>query len=340
MTLDAVSDVHLFAAATDAYGTPIVSLRGAPCSGDHAEIGCHEGDSLDLYRRALPPGHYFVAVGATGPSDVDLVVETAAPTQAPADENCSGAPVLEQNRTIGVDLAEHVDDLQPGCAVGAPDAAYALRLMEPSDVLLLEFVSIGDRGAVSLSEAACSEGTKLVACSDSAGTPVQASARSVAPGDYRVIVESDLGSPVSVTALVRPATPATLVPFSDVCETAAEIPEGGGTFQGNTANATDDFSASCDVGGGPSSPDQILHLHLDAPRRVVLDGRGTAYSAIVDVRSGSECPGTAVTGGCSEGAGRDASCLDLQLSAGDYWVQVDGYRGASGAWTLDVYVVP
>jgi len=28
------------------------------------------------------------------------------------------------------------------------------------------------------------------------------------------------------------------------------------------------------------------------------------------------------------------------LDSGDYYVQVDGYRGDAGAWSLDVYVTP
>jgi hypothetical protein len=30
----------------------------------------------------------------------------------------------------------------------------------------------------------------------------------------------------------------------------------------------------------------------------------------------------------------------LDLESGDYYVQVDGYGGAAGAWSLDVYVTP
>jgi hypothetical protein len=237
-----------------------------------------------------------------------------------------------------VDLTAHVDDVQLGCGIGTPDAAYTLRLTESSDVLLLESVSTGDSGAVSLADAACDADRDLFACGTSSRSLVRASAHALDPGDYSVVVESNRGSPVAVTALVRAATPTTFVPFADVCETAVEIPAGGGSFQGNTANATQDFIASCDVGGtGQGAPDQILHLRLEARSRVVLDGRDSDFAVIVAVRSGPECPGTEVPGGCSEGAGRDEAFLDLVLDPGDYWVQIDGYRGASGAWSLDVY---
>jgi hypothetical protein len=38
--------------------------------------------------------------------------------------------------------------------------------------------------------------------------------------------------------------------------------------------------------------------------------------------------------------GGERSYLDLDLPAGDYFVQVDGYAGAFGNWFLDVFVLP
>jgi hypothetical protein len=162
----------------------------------------------------------------------------------------------------------------------------------------------------------------------------------LAAGDYRAVVESELGDPTTISALVRAAVPAVLVAFSDACGAAAEIPATGGLFQGNTANAANDYTASCDVGGTHGAPDQLLHLKLDGPRRVVLDATGSQYSTIVDLRSGATCPGTEVSGGCSSGDVTGGSFVDLTLGAGDYWIQMDGFEGDSGPWTLDVYVGP
>jgi len=44
--------------------------------------------------------------------------------------------------------------------------------------------------------------------------------------------------------------------------------------------------------------------------------------------------------GCAPGYGASRSYLDLDLQAGDYFVQIDGYRGDSGAWKLDVFTAP
>jgi hypothetical protein len=244
------------------------------------------------------------------------------------------------NEVKDVDLEHHVDDIQLGCAVGAPDAAYALTLASKSDVLLVLGISDQDRGSVSLVAPACSPTDPLLACTTSNATPVRAAAHGISAGEYRVVIESEFGSPTSVTALVRPASPASLVAFADTCDGAEPIPATGGFFEGNTANAADDFIASCDVGGSSGAPDQLLSLHLDSPSRVVLDARGSSYAVIVDVREGATCPGEEVLKGCSAGYVRDRSFLDLDLPGGDYWVQIDGYAGASGAWVLDAFIAP
>jgi hypothetical protein len=46
-----------------------------------------------------------------------------------------------------------------------------------------------------------------------------------------------------------------------------------------------------------------------------------------------------VEGGCAAGYGAARSFLDLELDAGTYFIQVDGYAGAHGPWFLDVHVV-
>jgi len=171
---------------------------------------------------------------------------------------------------------------------------------------------------------------------------VRARAYAVAPGTYRVVAESLLGDPISLTAFTRPAVPATLVALADDCSAAFEVPSFGGRFQGNTANAHADYSAGCDVGNQPKNgaPDQMLHLALSRKSRVIFDMADSSYATMLSVRSGTACPGTELPLSCAAGYLPERSYLDLDLDAGDYYVQIDGYAGAFGAWSLDVYVTP
>lgn len=329
-------DVRIFAASKDQAGTPMLSLRSSQCADAASELLCHVDTNDTLFYRALPAGHYFIAVGATGPTDVDVLLKEDPPTVASDDESCATAPTLEPAVTTNVSMEGHMDDLQLGCGVGMPDAAYALDIAAEADLLLVLGVSDGDTAAMALTHPACTPASVL-SCTTGSGGPLRATLRDVAPGDYRVVAESKRSNPLSITVFSRPSMAPFLVPFSDACAQAAEIPETGGSFQGNTANSTDDFSASCDVGGGGGSPDQVLHLRLEKERRVVFDTRGSDYATIVDVREGATCPGDELEGGCSAGYGTDRSYLDLTLPAGDYWVQVDGYDTSSGPWLLDVF---
>jgi len=117
------------------------------------------------------------------------------------------------------------------------------------------------------------------------------------------------------------------------------VPRHGGFFQGNTANATSDYSAGCDYGGGMPAPDQMLRLDLDERKRVVLDMNGSGYQTLLNVRRGPECPGTEVVDACDIGASASRSFLDRILEPGTYWIQIDGFAGGAGPWFLDVRIV-
>jgi hypothetical protein len=153
------------------------------------------------------------------------------------------------------------------------------------------------------------------------------------------VVEAVNSTPTQLTAFVRPAVPPVFVAFADTCADAVEIPAGGGRFEGTTANANADYDAGCDLGAQPpgGAPDQMLHLSLSKKKRVIFDMKGSSYNTLLDVRRGPSCPGQEVALACAAGYVADRSYLDLTLDAGDYYVQIDGYAGASGSWSLDVY---
>lgn len=349
------SDVVLSAIPLDTNGSPFLSLRSETCVGKTSEMDCRVSPLARLYRRALDKGVYYVAVGSTGPSDVELRLTVSPPSVAPLDEGCATPPPLPANTTLDLELSNHVNTFASQCLPGAADATYALTIAQRSDVLFVERLSAGDTGAISLVAPGCDpkstrvcvseEARALCACSPFTGSvcsdsaPVRARAYDVPAGDYAVVVESANASPAQITAFTRPALPSTLVTLSDGCDDAISIPELGGRFTGNTSNANSDFSSSCDFGvGAPlGAPDQLLKLHLTEPRRVILDAGGSDYATVIAVRSGAECPGRELEKACAPGCSARRSFLDLTLPAGEYYVQVDGYVGASGRWVLDVF---
>ena len=340
-TLDDPADVDVYGASTDGDGYPVLSLRADGCALPEDEITCHSAQNAHLVAKSLPAGTYYLAVAATAPTSMLVTIELSPPTPPALDDFCDGAPPIPHDQTIGFPLADHQDNVQLGCLPGAVDAAHELTLSEASDVLLVQRISNADQGAVELVLPACDAPSDLLACGAGAPSPVRAAAHNVPAGSYRVVSESVQASPVELTAFVRKAIPPTLVPFADACADALEIPSTGGFFQGTTANALADFNAGCDQGGLPQggAPDQLLKLTIPSTKRVILDMLGSSYATLLDVRKGPDCPGTEVPLACAAGYFVQRSFLDLTLSAGTYFLQIDGYAGQAGPWFLDVRVV-
>lgn len=335
--LEAESDVRITAFTLDDLGIPVISLRDAGCSDAADEITCRAWSPSELYARSLPSGEYYVAVAGTGPSDVELSLSIEAPSEKPIDEGCGSTEPLGNAERL-VSLLDHTDAVQTTCLAGVPDATYALELEARSDVALIARGPDDDRGAVSLFEEACAESERL-ACS-AGGFPLRAVAHGVGPGEFRAVVETVFGVEASLRAFTRPATATTLVHRSDECADAVLIPETGGRFEGNTQNAFADYEASCDFGGQPEfgAPEQMLRLALSERKRVVFDLAGSDYDTLLVVREASECPGAEVTNTCVPGFVSGRSFLETSLEPGEYWIQIDGFNGESGRWSLEVFV--
>jgi hypothetical protein len=336
--IDAPSDVRLVAESLDGLGDPRLSVREGDACPLAAELRCNQRALATTRLRALPAGDYVVAVSASGPTRARLELDVRPPTEAPATDRCEAPPALAANVVEPLDFEDLDDDIAAGCSPGSVDTARRLDLPVASDVLLVGRFAPGDVGAVALSQPACAE-SDAIACSRTTEGLSRVSQRGLPAGEYRIVVESLLGLPATVLAASRPISVPTFVPGSESCVTAVTIDPAGGLYQGNTGNAAPNLTASCDFATPQGSPDQLLRLTLDAPRRVVFDMRGSDYDTLLNVRRGPECPGEEVPLGCAVFSAGDRSFLDLTLPAGDYFVQIDGYAGASGNWLLNVFAM-
>ncbi len=147
----------------------------------------------------------------------------------------------------------------------------------------------------------------------------------------------------TLDALVRPTVAPTILPPGGATCTDTVDASAGGFFTGDTSKSTATYTSPCDEPTAPSGGEghaKVLALDLAQALRVVLDLEGSAYTTILDVRQGPECPGTPVTDACYVGFGAQKSFLDLELPAGQYFVLVSGFGGDAGAWNLDVRVLP
>lgn len=332
------SDVEAFVYADDGLAEPLVAIVGEPCAGLEDEIACARGAPAVARARSLPPGRHFVAVSASAPGDLTLVVEAREPTPPLEGDTCAEPPPLPSGVRRQVELLGAADDVALPCGEAAADAVFAIDAATPVDLLAVLRLSTGDVGTLGVLPAGC--GGEAAACVNGSRSPLRSLVRGLGAGSHALVVESRRAHPVEVTAVTRPTATPLLVAFAETCADAVPVPPGGGSLVGSTAGARDDFGASCDAADAAGAPEQMLALSISERSRVLLEARDSAYPALIVVRRGPDCPGDEVPLACSAGAADGPSFLDLVLEAGDYYVQVDGYSGASGAWRLDVFLAP
>lgn len=336
-TLDAPKDVRIFSSTTYGTGRAVVGIHDGTCT----ENRCRLSGPLPAFARLGAGTHYF-SVAGTSQIDTNITVQTAPQTPAPPTQSCATTTTIAANESKIIDLSTHEDAIKDLCLPGGATAAFKLDLAVTSDVLAIGRFPLTEIGAVSIHDGVSCDVSTRRAC-HVASRPARTTARALPPGSYWVVIADENGHTVQLDALVRPYEPPVIVTASNGCADAITIPENGGFFTGdNTLGATPDFEASCDVAGLPlgGAPDRIMKLILTQKRRVVLDMQGSFYSTILNVRTGAACPGTEIANGCFIGSSGARSFLDLNLDAGTYWIQVDGYAGDAGKWNLDVRVLP
>lgn len=337
--LDSVADVELLAFMAEGWGSPRLSLRSASCSRAEDELQCAASERGRLFARALPAGTYHVAVSATLPTSVDVVLRELPPSEPPAGDVCGTTlPSLALDRPVMVDLSGFGDDGLSACAAGSVDSVYRLSLEQRSDVLLVARSSGDDRIAVDVSGDRC--GGSSLACRAARSAPVRMVMRDLAAGDYHVVVSSELAQPLQLLVVARPSVASTLVSGHEGCIDRVMIGEHGGSYLGNTSGGLRQLSAGCDIALGASdgAPEQVLGLELQERRRVLIDTQGSGYRTLLNLRRGDDCPGKEVSGGCVVSASVGQTYLDRVLDPGRYWLQVDGLAGDFGPWVLDVFL--
>lgn len=335
--LDTAKDVRIFSSTTSGSGRAVVGIHDGACT----ENRCRVSGPLPAFAR-LGAGTHWFSVAGSSQIDASVLVQTSAATAAPLTQSCATTTAIAANASQEIDLSTHEDAIKDGCFPGGAAAAFKLDLAVTSDVLAIGRFPLTEVGAVSIHDGVACDTTTRRACAVS-GRPARTSARALPPGSYWVVIADEHGQKVRLDALVRPYEPPVVVTTANGCLDAVTIPETGGFFTGdNSTGATGDFDASCDVAGLPlgGAPDRLLKLELTQKRRVVLDMQGSFYTTVLNVRSGAACPGAEIANGCFIGSSGARSFLDLNLDAGTYWIQVDGYAGDSGKWNLDVRVLP
>lgn len=116
------------------------------------------------------------------------------------------------------------------------------------------------------------------------------------------------------------------------CLGAIEMPMFG-AYAGSNVGALDESDATC--GSANESGEQVFTFQFDEPARISLDTVGTAFDAVMSVRT--DCGDVATQVACDDdSAGAQQSAVDFQAAAGvRYYVLVEGY-GANAAGNISL----
>ncbi|MBI5486836.1 MAG: hypothetical protein HY905_05860 [Deltaproteobacteria bacterium] len=321
-------------ASSDSFA---LDLRSA-CDDDATTLDCRRGNPAHVTSRSLPAGTYFLIVSGqpvTTGGRFLLELSLAPPSPIPPAAACAAAIDASAGGTFEGSTVGAGDDYQSMCREGSAwdDLVYTLHLATPHDVAL-DLSTAGIDVALDLRAGSCGTGTDSLGCR--AGTVPSLRARSLAPGDYWILVESALPATTTLDVTVGPPTSA--------CDAATDILvsyASGSTFtftdSGTTAGRPDDFTPGCV--SWSSSPDIPYRLVLPARSAVAISVDFTGFDGSLHLRNACDDPASELA--CNDDCGATSrSCIPdggtVTLEAGTYTVIVDGYSGGSGPYTLTV----
>ncbi len=126
------------------------------------------------------------------------------------------------------------------------------------------------------------------------------------------------------------------------CTIPTVIPAAGGTFNGMTIG-TSTLMGSC--GSGATGPERVFQWTpaFTGTAQIETCGGGTSYDTVLYMRQGSCTAGAEVAGGCNDdactnaiGANRASRITPVVTAGQTYFIDVDGFGGAQGSFSLKV----
>lgn len=359
--IDQTYDVRV--TVTPAMGSsaqPVPYLRLTPCATGE-ELVCRDalGGPAMVLAKSLPKGTYALVLDtydSLSAGKVDVKVELQPPT-GPANETCVRAtPASLDGGIVIVDTSTADDDTAGTCnsAASSAEVVYSVTVSSLADFHAVTR-GVGDAGVdpvIYLRESPCSSGAQLK-CVDQLDTPEHLRARQLSPGTYYLFVETYGLSGAGPVELQTWLTAPTSGPGNDTCAAPRAITFAPGTssvsFVAEPGEGEDDEAGSCNSERG--SAELVYQLTLSAARNVTVtatpqNGQG---DPVIFIRETACTRPTTADGGTVPDAGvQERACIDMglggaaetfsaALSAGTYFVFIEGY-GTSGGGPMNVTI--
>jgi hypothetical protein len=344
--------------------TPVVSVRRA-CVSSANELVCSAASVPGETRSASipnqPPGRYVVVVDSANGSRGSFQLEVTKTPIVPNDA-CDAVQTLPFVGSVasatgdtsfaGNDNSQ--SDATPSCSASArasgQDVMFSYTLVQARDVT----VSVTPTGmnptfwpVVSIRNACSNAATnaELACVSPNASMQARATLINQPAGTYVVWVDSASATsgPFQLEVVTAPPSP---LPSNDSCASPQELSfaanvatVSGSTSQAANDNFAFDVSPTCSLTGKQNGRDVVYSFSLAVTQDVSINVAPTASSLLrpaVYVRRGS-CTSQLLLDElvCLERVGPVRTVLTT-LSAGTYFLFVDGAGGTSGDFTLSV----
>lgn len=349
VVLSSPQDVDVLVWPEVATYRPTVAVRKA-CADETEpnELGCAKsrasGEPATVSLKNLGAGTYHVLVDGyyTSKGAYSLTVLLRAPGGTLPD-SCQKARALSFDANgwawAAGDTTGLTDDLASArCGAGsAPDLAYQLTLTRARslDALVTATGSSSLYAPLLYLTDGCTLPVEL-ACDESTVGPGSARIQSprLQAGTYVLWVDGNDGTSGPFALWVGLSDP-----LADTCAEATDDlafdASGKAHVEGSTANAANDASSPTCYGTG-GEVFYRLTVGGNATVTAKVTPNSAAYDPVVYLRSVCDTKSSEV--GCVHGAGQTLTATGL--SAGSYWLVVDGYLGTSGEFALDVTRTP
>lgn len=321
-----------------AFNTSL-DLRGA--GPGFASVVCNDdiGGGIVQSRidRVLAAGTYYIVVDGRGPASGAYTLNvTPFVTTGPTNETFATArtlgelTVLTARASFTGSTCRMASDYVGSCGSGAGgDAVFSFSLAAPTRVVI-DTVGSGFDTTLSLRNSAPHA---EVACDDDGAGLQSRIDRTLAPGDYFVILDGKgalCGNyALSVTHYVAGVGPET---YADT-QFLGDVTERSASVVGRSCGMLNNHSGTCSAG---AAGDAVFSFTLTAPRRIVIDTEGSSYDTSISLRG--DAPYAEVACDNDSGTGNLSRMLRDPLPAGTYFVIVDGRSSACGDYKLNLTV--
>ncbi|MEZ4393125.1 MAG: putative metal-binding motif-containing protein [Polyangiales bacterium] len=326
--------VNLTGVSTTSYLTASIVDR---CARGPTTLRCTSGSPAQFTARNLGAGTYFIVVEGPATAGFNLEVVTAPPTTPPAGDTCMNPITLVPNTMQMGSYSNVEEDVTVSCASGQRDVVYQFTLSERSDVVATLRGGLSDVNYLAIQRSCGDRGMEAGCRAGFGATGARLTITALEAGTYFLIAKGTLNRDYTVTLDARPPVIPVNVDGNDTCDSAFAVPEGGGTFIGNTSTLRRDYRIWCL--SGESSEDAVFRYRVDRRSRVIFSTEGSSFDTVMWLTQGDMCPGMNLSNACIDdapGLGL-AAAFDVTLDPGTYFVYVAGLNTtARGAYRLSI----